>query len=350
MWLLFNNTPFAAGRGWTRDESGAETWLVVIKGTFEVAPDGVQFPANDQRQVALSPVYEGSGPTAELIEETDLNIFKPRTDVFVAGHAYTPGGRAKESELRLKVADIDKRVRVLGDRSMGVGPVGLAMSAPREFDKIPLSWRRAYGGWDQDPDNPGWEPANTIGTGFATDVNRLAGGNAPNFEYPDAPYTGPERGRPAGFGPVARHWLPRLKYAGTYDAVWEKIRDPLPPVDFDRQFYQAAPRDQQSEKPLVGYEHVRMGNFTSDGFWQFLLPRLSFDIVTEFYNRPTRRSDVQIHTVWLYPDERRFSVVWLSALPVPYDEERLKSTTVSLRTRVGVPDSIRRTGVWLGAA
>ncbi|SDE43156.1 DUF2169 family type VI secretion system accessory protein [Ruegeria marina] len=350
MWLLFNNTPFAAERGWTRDENGAESWLVVIKATFDVAPDGVQTPAEKQRPVSLSPVYEGSGATAELVEDTDLNIAKPRTDVFVAGQAHAPGGRAVECELRLKVADIDKRVRVLGDRVLGVGPVGLAIGAPRDFDRIPLSWRRTYGGWDQDPENPGWEPENTIGTGFATDTQRLAGHPAPNFEYPDAPYAGPGRGRPAGFGPVARHWQPRVRYAGTYDGHWEKTRDPLLPLDFDRQFYQSAPRDQQSAQPLVGYEHVRLGNFTPDGFWQFLIPRVTFDIVTEFYNRPTRRSGAQIHSLWVYPEERRFTVVWLSALPVPYDEERLKSTTVSVRRRAGVPDSIRRTGVWLGDA
>lgn len=348
MWLLDNATPFAADTAWTRDENGAETWLTVIKATFQVGPDGKQTLAETQRPVALAPVFDGGGDDLEVIEETDLNIAKARTDVLVAGHAHAPKGGAAETECRLKLADIDKRIRVIGDRRIGNGPVGVALSPPRPFQKVPLTWRRTYGGWDRDGDPQDWVAENPIGTGFATDTARLDGARAPNFEYPDVAYSGPGRGRPAGVGPVARHWRPRVRYAGTYDETWEITRNPLPPRDFDRQFYQCAPADQQTAKPLVGYEHVRLGQFTEDGFWQFVLPRVTFNIVTQFYRRPDRRHDpVQIHTLTIHPDTRQFTLVWMSVLPVPFDEERLKETRVSLRPRVGTPASVARSGVWM---
>ena len=128
-----------------------------------------------------------------------------------------------------------------------------------------------------------------------------------------------------------------------------KDRDPLLPRDFSRLYYQCAPEDQQTRTPLLGYEDVRLGNFTADGFLQFLLPRLKFNIVTEFYNRPDRRHDeTTIHTLRIKPDLRQFSITWMSVLPVPYDEERLKQTTVKIRTRRGVSAATAATGVWLG--
>ena len=37
MWLLMNETPFAAEQTWTRDERGAEFWSVAIRASFEIA-------------------------------------------------------------------------------------------------------------------------------------------------------------------------------------------------------------------------------------------------------------------------------------------------------------------------
>lgn len=343
MWLLSNETPFAAERSWTRDENGHEVWLVAIKASFEIAPDGKQTPLEDQLPVNMAPIF-ASDPN-ELLDETDFNLEKKHTDVLIEGHAYAANGRPDvQTVARIKVADIDKSVNVVGDRVFIPGPVGVRTSRPEPFMKIPITWRRSYGGTDKEASKPAWEQRNPVGTGFGVGPERLIGMTAPNFEYPEAH----DGRRPAGFGPVARHWLPRVKYAGTYDADWEKNRDPLPPRDFNRAYYQCAPEDQQSRSPLIGYEHVQLGNLTADGYLQFLLPRVTFDIVTEFYKRPDRRhAEPAIHTLRLKPDERRFVITWLSALPCPYDDERLKITSIRLRERAGVSASVSRTGVWI---
>ncbi|MGI6853625.1 DUF2169 family type VI secretion system accessory protein [Mesorhizobium sp. 1B3] len=348
MWILSNQTPFAAQQSWTRDERGHEVWLVAIKASFEIDPDGKQGLLKEQTPVNLAPVY--SADASELLDETDLNIEKKHTDVLVQGHVYAPAGQPNiETTARIKIGDLDKTVKVTGDRVFVPGPVSVRTSRPEPFIKLPLSWRRTYGGTDMEASKPDWEQRNPIGTGFAVDPQRLVGKTAPNFEYPDAPYRDHRSGRPAGFGPVARHWQPRARYAGTYGDEWKKSRDPLLPIDFDRAYYQCAPQDQQTKAPLIGYEDVRLGNFTAGGFFQFVLPRITFDIVTEFYRRPSRKHDeVSMHTLRIKPDERRFSITWMSTLPVPHDEERLKQTTIRVRRRAGISPAVSRTGVWAG--
>lgn len=344
MWILSNETPFAAQESWTRDEDGHEIWLVAIKASFEIEPDGKQVPLDTQLPVNMAPLF-ASDPN-ELLDETDLNLEKKHTDILVEGHAYAANGRPDTRTVtRIKVADIDKTINVHGDRVFIPGAVSARMSAAEPFLKIPITWKRSYGGTDERH----WEQRNPVGAGYAVDPANLISKTAPNFEYPDAPYRGPTNGRPAGYGPVGRHWLPRINYAGTYGDEWEKARDPLLPVDFNRAYYQCAPQDQQTKSPLAGYERVQLGNFTAGGFLQFLLPRITFDIVTQFYRRPDRRHEpAPIHTVRLMPDKRRFSITWLSALPCPYDDERLKMTVVSLRQRTGVSETVARTGVWTG--
>ncbi len=348
MWMLFNQTPFAAQQSWTRDERGHEVWLIAIKASFEIDSDGKQRLLKEQTPINLAPVY-GADPN-ELLDETDLNLEKKHTDILVEGHVYAPGGRpGTESAARLKVSDVDKTVNVLGDRVFMPGAVSVRMSRAEPFTKIPLSWRRTYGGTDMEASKPDWDQRNPVGTGFAVAPQRLVSKTGPNFEYSDAPYRDHKSGKPAGFGPVGRHWQPRMKYAGTYGEEWQKTRDPLLPRDFNRLYYQCAPEDQQTKTPLMGYEAVRLGNFTRDGFWQFLLPRITFNIVTQFYSRPDRKNgEAVIHTLRIKPDLRQFSITWMSTLPVPYDEERLKGTHIRIRERTGVSSAITATGVWLG--
>ena len=347
MWLLDNETSFAAERTWTRDERGAEFWLVAIRAAFEIDAEGRQHIADEQTEVQRSPLYAGDPVREEMLSDCDFALSKAGTDVLVAGHAHARRGQPTvQSRLRLKVADIDKTVDVVGDRTFFAGDVSTAMTQPAVFEAIPLSWSRAFGGWDDEGSD--WVPENPAGRGFATDSRRLVGTPAPNFEYPDAPYRSPRSGKPAGFGPVAYHWRPRVGYGGTYDKAWEERRDPLLPADFDRRYFRCAPADQQTASFLIGYEEVRLGGFTPDGPFNFVLPRVVFDVVTRFRGAPDVRQVPDIHTLSIHPDRQRFELVYLSALEVPPSkEERLIGTTVRVRPRIGVSEATRRTGVWV---
>jgi len=68
---------------------------------------------------------------------------------------------------------------------------------------------------------------------------------------------------------------------------------------------------------------------------------LTFRRYGEVRQKPT------IQTLWLMPDQRRFEIVYLSALEVPPGrEEKLVGTTVSILPRINTPASIVRRGVW----
>jgi hypothetical protein len=348
MWTLRNTTPFAAEATWTRDERGAEFWLIAIRACFEIDPEGRQSPAAEQTPVQRAPAFAGDPLASGLLSDSDFALHKAGTDVLVEGHAHAPKGRvATHCSVRLRVHPIDKTLNIVGDRRLSHGLLGLSMSDPEPFHQMPLTWERAYGGSDPQAGVGQWEPTNPAGRGFATDPSRLDGTLAPNIEYPDEPYRGPGKGRAASFGPVAHHWQPRARYGGTYDEQWQRTRDPLLPADFDRRYFRCAPDDQQTPTPLLGHEEVMLHGFTPDGFLGFLLPRISFDVVTSFRRYGDVRQRPTVHTLWLMPDRRRFEIVYATALEVPPGrEEKLIGTTVYMRKQINTPPSILRTGVW----
>jgi hypothetical protein len=351
MWLLNNATPFAAERTWFRDSDGVEHWLIIIKATFEIDLEGYQNLANEQAPVTRVPVFGGDPASSALIEESDFVLKKTRTDVLLEGHAYAPNARPVEQvSVRMKVGDIDKILNIVGERALSAGLTGPRISAPRPFEKMLICYERSFGGTDlssEDPTKHAWEPTNPVGVGFGVRMDYVTDKPAPNIEYPNAPYRHHRKGRAAGFGPIARHWSPRVELAGTYDKAWEKNRLPLPPEDFDEAFYQCAPLDQQSNQLMQGYEKVQLVNLTPEGYLEFFLPKIDFRIVTQFYQGPDQNQEAVLHTVRLLPDHHRFQMVWQSSLPCPYDEERLRETSVMLRKHRHTSETAHYHGVWI---
>lgn len=346
MWLLDNETPFAVERTWIRDGRGAEFWLVVVRASFEITPDGQQVLAEAQTEVKRAPEFGGDPMRSGMLHDTDFVLCKSGTDVLLEGTAVAPTETPVDKmAVRFKVANVDKSLRVIGNRRIEPALMGQRLTDPEPFTEMPLRWENTYGGWDEA--DTAWEPSNPVGRGFSVHAATLDGTLAPNVEYMDAPYRGCASGKPAGTGPVAPHWQPRVGYAGTYDARWSETRDPLPPEDFDLRYYHAAPADQQTRKPLMGYEEVTISGFNGQGALRFVIPRLSFDIITKFKGSSDARQSPSLHTLLLCPNQRRFELVYHTALEVPPSkEDKLVGSTARLRKRVGTPDSNLRTGVW----
>jgi len=352
MWLLNNRTSFAAERTWVRDNLGAEVWVVAVKGSFVVQPSGKQVLDPEQADVSRAPVFRGDPESSSLLFESDLVQTKTRTDVLVEGHAYAPGGKpATTVNVRLKIAQIDKTLRVHGDRRIQAGLLGVKLSDTEPFTRMPITYERSFGGTDRksgDPKQHQWEPRNPVGVGFARKAEDLIESLAPNIEDPGQPYGSWRRDQPAGFGPIARHWMPRVKLAGTYDDTWGATRKPLLPSDFDERFYQSAPEDQQASGFLRGGELVELHNLTPDGFLSFHLPRVTLGLTTRFYDRTQAWHRADLHTVIIEPDERRFRMVWHSSLPCHHKVNKLMDTTIVLKRRLNVPSAEIKTGMWIG--
>ena len=339
MWALNNQTPFAAERCWVRDKDGAEVWLVAVKGTFDIHPDGTTSVAEKQADVCMAPEYRGDPPVTSLLYDTDLNHKKVRTDVLLNGHAYAPKDQpATFVDVRLRLGAIDKTIRVFGDRVWKRSALGFSMSAPEPFRKMPITYERAFGGIDhQDRSSEfgSWEYRNPVGVGFASLSSHLEGKPAPNVENPKQLVFGWEdRPTPMGFGPIAGHWAQRVKYVGTYDKKWERERQPLLPLDFDDQFYQCAPQDQQVDGFLRGGEWVEVENATSGGLLRFQIPRITLGFTTRFDGLGSEVHRAKLHTVMIEPDCPRVLVTWHTHLQCHHKVLKLMTTTISVKRRI----------------
>ena len=335
MWQVDNRTPFAAERGWVRDRNGAEVWLVAVKCTFDIAPDGTLAVSKEQPPVLRVPEYYGEPGQSSLKYEQDMVLSKTTTDILVLGHACAPGGKPVTTmEVGFRVGPVQKILRVTGDRTWGLmGP-----SSPQPFVKMPLVYERAFGGVDKrskDPDRD-WDWRNPVGTSFAVERPHLDGVALPNVEYPNERLNAwKDRPRPAGFGPIGVHWQPRVPLAGTYDDKWMKTRQPLVPEDFDERFFQCAPEDQQAPSFLRGGEPVVLRHLTEGGDLRFHLPKMILGFDTRFYDGSREvHEEHRLHTVIIESDIPRVLLVWHSALPCHFKVQKLQRTIVTLKTEL----------------
>jgi hypothetical protein len=343
MWALDNRTPFAADRSWVRDRDGAEVWLVAVKGTFNINPDGSTRVADEQAEVQLAAKYSGEPGKSGLRYDSDLPRTKVTTDVIVNGHAYAPGGEPTKSvTVRFRVGELVKSLRVTGERVWkGFGFLAWR-SRCRPFVKMLITYERAFGGMDLKSKNPKshkWDPRNPIGTGFATRRSHLIGQLEPNIHAVGlTPFHWFRKPQPAGFGVTAGHWMPRVKLAGTCGAKWEAERAPLLPEDFDDRFYQCAPPDQRTARFLIGGEEVHLRNLTPGGSLAFRLPRIVLGFETDFGGEPVRHR-ANLHTVILEPDVPRVMLVWHTALQCHPKVTKLRSTRIIQKTLLNRPGS-----------
>jgi len=312
-----NTSGFAALLYPTVNRDGRETAVAVVRATFELNRAGRLEPAEEQVPVRLEDVYFGDPGVSSSLEESDLAVYKPGTDVVVVGDAYAPKGRPTTSvQVGVRVGDLHKSAMVTGDReyrpAFGVGP--LAASAPMTFTSMPLVWERTFGGTDPttiDDDRPQFDPRNPVGCGFGTVA---PGQKLPNVYPLDGGGTDSSREEPWGFSPVGRGWLPRYPLAGTYDATWQKERIPFLPLDFDYRFFQCAPRGLMSAQHLRGDEPVRIINMSPEGEQAFMLPGLVMGLIIRIDRKPAQRCLAALDTVVLEPARRRVTLVWRRAI------------------------------------
>lgn len=336
MWQVDNRTPFAAERSWVRDRDGTEIWLVAVKATFDILPDGSTQIAQEQPPVLRIPQHHGDPADSSIKYEADLVLRKTTTDILVVGHACAPAGRkVTQLDCGFQVGPVQKMLRVFGDRHWD----RFSASAPQLFSRMPLTYERAYGGLDRKSSKPeqDWEWRNPVGIGFAVAGHHATGLLLPNIEYPkQLIQSWRDRPSPAGFGAIASHWQPRVGFAGTYDERWRKTRAPLLAEDMDERWYQCAPADQQAPAFLRGGEPVILHNLHPRGRIAFKLPRLHLGFDTRFDDGSRElHHERALHTVILEPDHERgprVSLVWHSALPCHFKVHKLDRTVVTLKS------------------
>lgn len=331
MWQLDNRSPFAAAGSWIRDPEGREIWIVAVKATYDIDPRGRTRPADLQPPVAHGPVTDDNGT---LVTETDLGPAKLATDVILLGHAHAPAAKPVTTlDIGFRVGELIREARVFGNRRWVRSLAWVKPSPPEPFERMPLTWSRAFGGFDP---KTGEALPNPDGCGVVSDGAACA---LPNVEHHIQRLKLPWDRPPAvGFGPVPRHWPARMRYAGTYDEAWRRSRHPLLPADLDPRHWQTAPPEQQYPGRLrggepVGLIHLTPPGFGHEGLLQFPLPKLSLGFETWFYDGTRQRSRSTIHTVILEPDYPRVSIVHHMALPCHPKVNLLDRTIITVKHR-----------------
>lgn len=305
---IVNDTDFVAEPHVLVDRDG-EKLCVIVKATFELAVDPTLAtdgtftvaPRERRRGIRAADVPWGKPEVSSIRYPSDLYVNKPGTEVIVVAVAHAPGGKPVSSfEAGARVGRLSRTVRVTGPRVWVADGSGL--TSPGELTSLPMRWEHSFGGFDRtDPDQPVEDAQNPIGTGVARDPASLTNKPAPQVEDPSEPLKDiGSKPKPAGLGPLGRHWEPRRKLWGSYGGDWVEKRAPLPPLDFDDRASFSAPAQLVATPALTGGEEGSLENLTpGGGTINFALPRLDVKITYRARNQEPISFSPSVDTIVL---------------------------------------------------
>jgi hypothetical protein len=300
-------SPFRTGSVLWRPRPDRWTLTVVCKGTYALAP-GESGLAAEQEEVNERDSHWDDDPRRSVHAPDDLAPFKPRVDVTLVGHAYAPRSElARSLVARLMVGEMAKAVEVFGPRVLT--REGELREGPR-WSQMPLRYEYAAGG----PDT--WNPV-----GIAE--------NAPADAYGQhvLPSLQPEGLRakqwrdifvPTGFGPIAPGWALRREKLGRRAEGWSEDGWRAIPLDddFDGEFFQQAPPDQQLEAfteddPIIleylNPEHPRLAT---------RLVKLHPHAFVDIPGASPRDLVMTADTLWIDTDRAICAVTWRGQIAV----------------------------------
>jgi hypothetical protein len=314
-----NKTRFAFEPVFAADSEARPAVISVVKAAFEIEGSEKLKLAAKQVPVSLAGQYWGDPDCSSYKYEPEGAFHKPATDVALIGHAYGLSG-ANYVMVKFQVGPVQKIARVAGDRcwfrSFGI----FRKTPPKPFDKIPLQYERAFGGWDRSRENPKFhrfDPRNPVGTGFRAWVGRFEDEvKLPNIEHPRHRlrryYQKPP---PVGFGFTSPHWQPRARFAGTYDQKWQQARMPALPKDFDFRYFNAASEGLVVPGYLKGNEPVLVENASRERRLYFNLPGVSPPAcLVELRGGVKRPVQTILDTVIVNTDDRLLLLIWRGIL------------------------------------
>ena len=357
---------------------GLRNFHFVVKRSYRIEADQPARPRTLQRVLQTADAWYDDvlDPLSSPVRyETDLVPPKPGCDVVLNGHCHAPGGEQTTVECRMRVAEQEKRVLVLGDRSAWKPKARkTALLTPaRPFNVMPLRWDLAYGGVDRSFETgPMPHPANPSGRGYwaapvegIEDVDRH--GPLPNIENPASPIqlnamlvdpldwrTGPH---PWGFGWVPKHWSPRAEMAGMDPALkslWETLHGdtppggdgPLPFMEMQPEFLNGAPLGQVIPFPqggeLVMLDHLH----PTHEQLRFRLPADRPRLRWDWGEGAFEAVPLQLDTVLIEPDIDFLDCVWRGTLPAPegYRLDEAHAVQIEVDGALTMPAQLLDTG------
>ena len=309
-------------------KNGANILRIVLKASYYIKKDGTVYLSDEQPEIVMEDQYWGEPGQSSVRYESDIVLDKPYTDIVVNGYARALGERpVKQMDVSLAYQGRTiKTVRVFGDRRWDKGLYGWRMAPPEPFQRMPLTYDRAYGGSDE----KGSEPRNRSGVGYVTSLDKkFIGSLVPNVEFPKDLIRRPKDSPPpAGFGIISKHWEPRLSFAGTYDELWLKDGFPLLPDDFDMRFNQSVMPDQWIKERPKGCEIIEIKGMTTEGIFRIELPSCEMNIALYYTDRSEEKM-MDLDTVLIEPDEKKVILTWRATADIHGNPFQLDNIVIS---------------------
>ena len=322
--------------GFQRD--GRELLVVMIKATYDLPLVGQDVSlAGEQIPLIEADSFSGEPGLSTPLYETDYAHFKPACDVLLLGSAYAPAEHSvTHLQVTLKVGSMMKQFMVIGRRRWRKNTFGISSSFPEKFNVLPISYDVAFGGTDRTEEHKGRTYtflSNPVGCGYWQHTDNISNQLLPYTQQIGHPIENPKgQYQPMAFSPIGRNWMPRCKYAGTYDQQWVENTAPFWPQDFDEHYFQAAPLDQTIPYPKGG-EEVVLQNLTLDGYRAFNLPNQRMPITFILYKGNDITREAVLDTIILEPDKHRFTLTWRTNLALEKSIFDVKETVVGELSR-----------------
>jgi hypothetical protein len=225
---LTNGTPIPAEAVVSSASGDVGLGYLVAKATFTFDARGV-LALDTQEPLPL--LTEDEQTPVGLLPSDVVPRRGTKFEVILVGYAYPPAGQheATSVSVALSVGRERRELKIFGERYWTKDRNGNAtISSPRPFDRMPLVYERAYGGWssaqfDKETIIDVFDPINRIGKGF--DAEAVANGIASQLKAP--------KGYPVLTG--YRRALPNLENPRALIRQWQDAPEPVG--------WAAAPRD-----------------------------------------------------------------------------------------------------------
>jgi hypothetical protein len=340
---VINHTPFAFAPLYVNDENSRPLLVLLTRASLLIDPSGTLSLAPQQQPIQPAGVFWKASGEGSYKFEPDFAFTKVTTDVALVGHAYASQSGTTQMDVAFRVGALQTHLRVFGDRVWSRGLSGWSMSDPQAFELMPLCYDRAFGGWDRslaDPLKHTFEPRNPCGTGFIGKGSLLDDVPIPNIENPRELISSvQDRPMPLGVGFTSPDWQPRAAFAGTYDALWVKNRQPRLPLDFDRRYFNAASTNLVAPNYLLGNETVVVHGATPHGRLQFSLPGVQhMRYRVRLRNQPVIEALANLDTVVVDGDQSLLYLTWRAAIPLKNGAQDVQEIVIQIPGREVVDD------------
>ncbi len=294
----------AATRLWRHD--GALKLSLIAKASFRLMPEAAMRILPRPEPIHDVERHHQNMPTRSVAITADMAPPPPRAEVIFRGHAYALAGKpTKQRLVRLALwrgdAELfDKALSVVGDRE---GAAGEPLPEPAPFEKVPMVYERAYGGF-------GCE-ANPFGCGHSN-ANSEPAGPQPNILDPN------EAEHTACFAPLSRVWPERKRLLGGMRPRRLDQRIVEIPEDFDFAFFHAAPADQRVDELLAGDRLIMEGLSPGGGTLHSFVPAAKI-LFREVASRRLQALSLRATTLRIDGDAETCSITWRGVAPLPHE-------------------------------